>query len=486
MSHPSDCGEYILDADACDKSIGATLSQVQDGVEKVIAFGSKSLSKTQRNYCVTDRELLAVRYFTEYYRTYLLGRKFLVRTDHQAIKWLFTMKEPKSRIARWIESLSEFTFEIEHRSGSKHGNADSMSRCPNPWDCECKNFERLRCGPCKKCLRKTELMEGQLPGEPATQDVTSQKQEELPENSQPNEGSTKIRITKSDLRSAWPVKNSKTELEKRQQEDHDIKIICDWIKGGSRPDGPQVSAESSATRHYLLYWDSLEIKDGVLHKHFHKQNGTSYLQVIIPASMKKEIIKEMHNSVLSGHLGEKKTREKILQRFYWAGLRDDVSTWVKQCDQCVVTKGPTKHVKAPLGKMPTGAPWDRLSTDILGPLPESNQGNKYIMVVTDHFTKWVEIFALPNQQAETCASVLLNEVISRYGCPYDIHSDQGRNYTSAIFSELCQYLEIRKTRTSPYHPSGNGQCERFNLTLIRMIKAYLKGEQKDWDKHLGC
>ena len=85
MSHPLDQGGFVLDVDACDISIGAILSQTQDGEEKVIAYGSRSLNKSEQNYCVTDHELLAVRYFTEYYRCYLLGRKFLVRTDHQAL-----------------------------------------------------------------------------------------------------------------------------------------------------------------------------------------------------------------------------------------------------------------------------------------------------------------------------------------------------------------------------------------------------------------
>ena len=131
-------------------------------------------------------------------------------------------------------------------------------------------------------------------------------------------------------------------------------------------------------------------------------------------------------------------------------------------------------------------PLDCLATDILGPFPESTRGNKYVLAVTDYFTKWVEIFPMLDQTAPTCAEIILNEVIARFGCPYNIHSDQGRNYESAIFSELCQLLEIRKTRTSPGHPSCNGQVERFNRTLVSMIKAYLKGQQREWDKHLGC
>ena len=129
---------------------------------------------------------------------------------------------------------------------------------------------------------------------------------------------------------------------------------------------------------------------------------------------------------------------------------------------------------------------DRLATDILGPLPLTPRGNRYILVVSDYFTKWVEIFPVPDQTAVTCAEIILNEVISRFGCPFELHSDQGRNYESQIFAELCRLLEVRKTRTSPGNPKCNGQVERFNRTLIRMIKAYLRGEQTNWDKWLGC
>ena len=119
--------------------------------------------------------------------------------------------------------------------------------------------------------------------------------------------------------------------------------------------------------------------------------------------------------------------------------------YVKTCDTCAVVKPPVRNPKAAPGQMPVGAPLDPLAIDFVGPLPESKKGNHHILVVTDHFTKWVEIFALLDQKAENCAEVLLNEVIARLGCPLSIHSDQGRNFESQVFSELCLMLEIRKT-----------------------------------------
>ena len=120
-------------------------------------------------------------------------------------------------------------------------------------------------------------------------------------------------------------------------------------------------------------------------------------------------------------------------------------------------KKPIKAPRAPLGRLPAGAPGDCVATDFLGPLPVTRRGNRFILLLTDHFTKYVEIIPVPDMTAEVCANKILNEFISRWGCPLSIHSDQGRTYESEIFRQLCRMLEIRKTRTSPRNPKGNGQ-----------------------------
>ena len=272
-----------------------------------------------------------------------------------------------------------------------------------------------------------------------------------------------------------------------QIKDPDIGPVFSWKQQGPRPSGSIVSQSAPATRHYWILWESLKIKHGLLFREFLKKNGSgSYLQLILPKVLREKVLYQMHNGQMAGHLGDKKTREKVLQLFYWFGLRIDVSNWVRKCDICASIKSPTKGPKAPLGVMTVGAPLDRLGTDFVGPLPLTPRGNRHILVVTDYFTKWVEIFAVPDQSSVTTAEVILNEVIARYGVPLEIISDQGRNYESLIFSELCRLLEIRKTRTSPGNPKCNGLTERFNKTLLRMIKAYLKGEDCNWDKNLGC
>jgi len=130
LAMPRDVGEIILDTDACDQSIGAVLSQIQDGVERVIAYASRGLDKREINYCVTRKELLAVVYSLKYFKQYLLGRPFRIRTDHAPLTWFRRTPEPVGQQARWLEIMEEYTFTIEHRSGSRHGNADGISRRP--------------------------------------------------------------------------------------------------------------------------------------------------------------------------------------------------------------------------------------------------------------------------------------------------------------------------------------------------------------------
>ena len=273
----------------------------------------------------------------------------------------------------------------------------------------------------------------------------------------------------------WASTRPKEELGKLQREDPDIGPILSAKVTGIKPSSQDMVTCSQATRHYWILWDSLVVYDGILLKSF-----------IVPLSMRKEVLFQMHNSLVSGHLGCKKTKEKILQRFYWYSLKDEVVLHIQKCDTCAADKRPRKVPRAPMGSLRVGALRDCIVTDYLEPLPITDRDHRYILLFTDDFTKNVEVIPVGDMTAEVCAQKLLNEVISRWGCPLSIHSDQGRIYESSVFKELCKMLEIRKTRTSARNPRGNGQAQRFNRTLMRMIKAYFCGEQTKWDLHLGC
>lgn len=137
-----------------------------------------------------------------------------------------------------------------------------------------------------------------------------------------------------------------------------------------------------------------------------------------------------------------------------------------------------------LQKYTVGARFERIGIDIAGPYPETARKNSYILVISDYFSKLVEIFPLANIQAETVADVLFRGWIKRYGCPREIHSDHGRQFESAVFLEMCKFLEISKTRTTPFHPRSDEMVERMNRTIQNMLSKYIQENQKDWDLHL--
>ena len=132
IAYPDYSQQFILDTDASNAAIGAVLSQIKKDVqEHVIAYGSRILTKSKCQYSVTRHELLAVVVFTKYFRPYLLGRSFVLWTDHGSLQWLFNFKDPEGQVARWLEALQELNFEIVHQNGHSHNNADALSRIPD-------------------------------------------------------------------------------------------------------------------------------------------------------------------------------------------------------------------------------------------------------------------------------------------------------------------------------------------------------------------
>jgi hypothetical protein len=158
------------------------------------------------------------------------------------------------------------------------------------------------------------------------------------------------------------INYDETKLKSEQLKDHDIAPIIKWLEKGTRPYGDVVCSASAATRHYWNYWNNLILENGVLYRKFLKRDNTGdYLQLIVPRSMREEVLYQCHSSLLSGHLGRKKTQEKLLRNFYWFGVREGVNIWIARCDSCASIKTPLKPPRAPLGTMPVGDTLHRYS-----------------------------------------------------------------------------------------------------------------------------
>uniref|UniRef100_A0A8C2FFZ9 Gypsy retrotransposon integrase-like protein 1 n=1 Tax=Cyprinus carpio TaxID=7962 RepID=A0A8C2FFZ9_CYPCA len=205
------------------------------------------------------------------------------------------------------------------------------------------------------------------------------------------------------------------------------------------------------------------------------------VQVVLPKVLVASVLNQLHSSVTGGHLGIQKLQEEVRDRFYWPGWFADVRPWCRECVDCGSRKMHGKPPCAPMNPSVTSRPHERIALDILGPLPETSKKHRYILVASDYFSKWTEAFPLPNQEAQTVAGVLVGKWICRFGTPRSIHSDQGRNFESTLFKELCRLLDMSKTRSSPYHPQSNGLVERFNRTLLTMLSLFVDENQTNWD-----
>ena len=256
LGYPRPEGQLILDTDASNFAVGAVLSQVQDSEERVLAYYSQVLNQQERNYCVTRRELLAVVKAVSHFHHYLYGHHFHTRTDHAALRWLFSFRHPEGQLARWLERLQEYDFTIQYRPGIAHTNADAMSRRP------CVH------NPCKGCDRveSKENLARQQNEIVAIQYRTADHASELVS-----------RVTQVDSESSDTGQTPKPtpsppewgceDLRRAQIEDPDLQPILTWMRSGkARPMWSEVSPYSQSTKTYWSQWDSLQLRDGVLYR----------------------------------------------------------------------------------------------------------------------------------------------------------------------------------------------------------------------------
>ncbi|KAJ8346684.1 hypothetical protein SKAU_G00280850 [Synaphobranchus kaupii] len=445
LTYPDAQRPFIVDTDASNTGVGAVLSQEDEDGERVVAYYSRALGKAQRNYCVTRRELLAVVRALHHFRPYLQGSHFLLRTDHASLTWLLNFKDPEGQVAHWLEQLQGYDFEIRHRAGRLHGNADALSRR------QCAAQE------CRYCSRQEER--DQVSPDVAVVQASGDAEGWLP-------------LTPMELREA-------------QEADSMLGKVRGWLEAGQHPERSVVLAESPELKSYYSLYSSLVQRDGLLYRRWQAPGrGSDILQLLVPRALRPDVLRLVHGSVGAGHFGNNKTLHRLRGRFHWPGCRHNVELHVHCCDSCTAQKGPNQHSRAPLQQHLVGAPMQRVGVDVLGPFPVTDSGNRYILVAMDYFTKWLEAFAIPDQSAATMAERLVEEMFIRFGAPAELHSDQGRNFESQVLAEVCKRLGVTKNRTTPLHPQSDGLVERFNRTLATQLAILASQHQRDWDRHL--
>ena len=244
---------------------------------------------------------------------------------------------------------------------------------------------------------------------------------------------------------------------------------------------------NGASKELWKFWvdfKNLQLIQGLLYRRKQLEDGDRWVhQLVVAENQISNILPLLHESPCTGHFGIEKTYQRAQERFFWPGMKRDVNSWVQSCDKCLRRKGtPQKH-RHSLKTWKPSHPFWQVSLDVMGPLPESN-GQKYILLIGDQFSKWYEAVAMANQEAKTVARALVDNWITKFGCPVNLHSDKGTNFMSELFTELCRVLGIERTSTTSFHPEGNAMIERTNRTIEESLSKYIDDHQSDWNCYL--
>jgi hypothetical protein len=422
LSIPTDDDPFRIEADASEYAVGAVLSQKQDNKWKPIAFMSKALNPTQRNYEVYDREMLAIMIALTEWRKYLMGavHDIEIFTDHQNLQYFRKPQKLNRRQARWLTELTEYHYTLHHIPGKQNTKADALSRRPD-------------------------LNEG----------VDTDNE---------NETLLKPEIIRS------IVEDQAFELDLQTQS----KEIYAQIKATSNNREPKVD---KALENKEPGWKKLD--NGLI---------TFRERLYVPknSKLRERIIRENHDSIVAGHPGRYKTAELVTRNYWWPRVQHDIREYVEGCETCQRVKTHRQPLAAPLHPHDIpDRPWEIISLDLIGPLPESN-GYNAILVIVDRFTKMIKLE--PTQvelSSEGFARSLLNRVFRDHGLPRKIIHDRDTRFTSEYIRELFRLLGIKQNPSTAYHPITDGQTERMNQGIEEYLRIFINHQQSDWSQWIA-
>ena len=430
---------FCLQTDWGKAGIGAVLSQVSgDGQEYVVAYASRSNNRAESNYSSYEGECLAAVWAVQHFRHYLYGKEFKLSTDHQPLAWLMTSDKLSGKLARWALILQEYTFVIEHRPGTSNLNADGLSRNPLP----------------------------------STADNGARQDFDATDPAYPVWGAAVF--LNLCLVPACPVQQATLPPRRVPVDVWQDTSLLTYLQTGSHATGatPQERDRvQKRAKHYI--WSH-----GAIVRVF--PAGT--FKVVPQVANRFALVARVHQEM--GHFGIRRTVSLLVPEYWWAGLYEDVVDVVSKCEVCARVRASFSARTPVLHPLPIRGMFYRWSCDLAGPLPTTSRKNKYIMVMIEGFSKWIEVCALPQKSARFTCAAFKECVLSRYGAPAEVLTDQGTEFRGEFQALLDEGL-IDHRRTSRDHPQADGLAERMVQTVkIALTKFCLEHNKLHWDDAL--
>ena len=447
---------FKLHTDASTTGLGAVLYQKHQGEDKVVAYASTSLKPSESNYPAHKLEFLAFKWaVTEKFHDYLYGAKFEVVTDNNPLTYVFSTAKLDATGQRWLAELSNYNCSISYRSGKNNADADGLSRKQEKETTTV--FPEVLKTICNLMTVETAPLAETLMHPDDEADIDDE-------------------VTSEHLEG---TSLSTQDWQKAQAADANINFLIDHVLTGQKPTTSQAE-ENGIDHRYMADWEKLKLKDGVLYRTA-EIRGVVAEQLVLPDSMKEIVFHAYHDDL--GHQGRDRTLSLIQQRFYWPGMNRYIANHVTLCGRCIRRKTAPRKA-AELVNISSKGPMELVCIDYLT-LERSKGGYENILVITDHFSRYAQAIPTRNQTAHTTAKALYENYFVHYGFPAKLHSDKGANFESKTIRKLCKLAGINKSRTTPYHPMGNGMVERFNKTLLNMLGTLPEDKKSGWAAHVS-
>ena len=474
LAYPDFDRPFTLSTDASGSAIGYILEQPdKDGHLRAIAYGGRALRAHEKKWTISELECLAVIEGIRCYHHFLADKPFDIYTDHSALKWLMNIKLSAGRLARWALLLQAYQFRIFHRPGKQNKVADALSR--RPYEPEHETV------PDKPNVLVASMF---------THSHTSPVQAFIEYDGQ-DDSYTQSGLCAIELVSEEETTTNESfvfmigdDLKAAQRTSADFKDIIAYLEDGDLPPVPKVARRIVAESPYYIIQNQI-----LYHLFYYGSRGIPkgdrlVKQLAVPEAYRSQALEAFHDSLAGGaHSGIERTYHNLRKRYYWPKMWKDVYDHVHSCDECQRAKRDYQAKPAPLHPLPVGDIFTRFHIDILGPLPETQYKEKYVLVIVDSFTKWVEAYPLKSQSSIEIKNCLF-DTFARYGAPSHIVSDRGANFLSKIVSALCELFSVKRVHTSAYHPQTNSTVERFNAVIGQSLRTYLDEHQENWSSYL--
>jgi RNase H-like domain found in reverse transcriptase/Reverse transcriptase (RNA-dependent DNA polymerase)/Integrase zinc binding domain len=437
LTHFQPDRQTVVETDASDGVVAGILWQIcpEDDALHPVAFFSKTMQPAELNYAIHDKELLAIVRALEEWRPHLQSctSKFKILTDHRALEYFMSTKALTARQVRWAELLSMYHFIILYKSGSSN-RVDALTRR----DQEIVNSYSLKLSSRVQTMLPKECLDARIVEDLK---ITSPSAAEV----------GALDLTPDEFRLI-------DEVIKLNRESITLEIERDKAKFGE-------DDNFTLDDGLLLYQDRLVIPD---------ENG-----------IRARLIKEVHSPITCGHPGIRRTEKVLLPRFYWRGMRNDISTFVNNCALCKLTTTPKDKIPGLLKPgMIADHCWQHISMDFLK-VPRAKTGENSIFVVVDRLGKRpISIPCTDKATAKDVAWMFIERVWRYYGAPLTITSDRGPQFIADFWREFNRILGTHLNLSTAYHPQTDGQTEIYNQYLIKVLTAYVNYYQDDWPQYL--